>query len=156
MNGKGLVPLERVRSFVPAFKHTMHGISSYLLKAVAQRSVPCKGCGRPVAFQVYGSQPWFEARSDHAIRRQFWVRGICLSCGKKMGGFSADDAVFWSTPMIWQFIQQHPRWLNEPDAPIEYQGQPAILFHLADHTSAARLDVIVHRETLSILAILQA
>jgi len=75
---------------------------------------------------------------------------------EKDGGFSADDAVFWSTPMIRQFIERHPRWLNEPDAPIEYQGQPAILFRLSHHTSAARLDVIVHRETLSLLAIFQA
>jgi hypothetical protein len=44
------------------------------------------------------------------------------------------------------------RWLNQPDRPIEYRGQPAILFHLADRVSAAQLDVIADRQTLRVLA----
>ncbi|HLZ60797.1 MAG TPA: RNA polymerase sigma factor [Ktedonosporobacter sp.] len=155
VNGKGLVALERVSSFVPAFKRTMQGVSSYLMQAVTHGSTACRNCGQVVPVGVGSPKASLGASPDHIIQRQFWVSSICPACGEKVAGYSADDVVFWSSPVVLQFIQQHPRWLNEPDVPIEYQDQPAILFRLSDRMSSARLDVIAHRETLRILASFQ-
>jgi RNA polymerase sigma-70 factor (ECF subfamily) len=154
VNGKGLVRLDRLRSFRSAFKRTLHGVSHQMMQAVAAGETVCGKCGKAVPIQV-GSNSKREdgAVPDLAIRRQFWVRGFCLNCGSKAAGFSADDVVFWATPIIQQFIQRHPRWLSEPDVPVEYEGQPAIHFRLSDCMSAAKMDVIAHRETLQSLAI---
>ena len=152
VNGQGLVGVEQLRSFQPAFKRTMRGVSRHLLQAVASGQITCKSCGKLVPVQVGGPKQEICSTPDDALKRRFWIRGLCPACGQGLGGFSADDAVYWSHPTIQAFIQRHPRWLNEPDLPIDYQGQPAILFRLADALSTARLDIITHRHTLHVLA----
>ena len=155
VNGKGLVSVERLRSFQPAFKRTMRGISRHLLQAVTSGEIACKSCGKlaPVAVGDFKQ----ESASTSALQQRFWIRGECQHCGNSSVGClcSADDVVYWSHPVIQAFIQRHPRWLNQPDRPIEYRGQPAILFHLADRVSAAQLDVIADQQTLRVLTTLE-
>jgi RNA polymerase sigma factor (sigma-70 family) len=155
VNGRGLVAVEHVRSFQPAFKRTMRAVSRHLLQAVADGRIPCKYCGKLGPVEVGGPKQEASSTPDDALKRRFWIRGLCPYCGQVSAGFSADDAVYWSHPTIQAFIQQHPRWRNEPDLPITYQGQPAILFRLSDPMSAARLDVIAHRQKLRVLATVQ-
>ena len=152
VNGKGLVGVDHLRSFQPAFKRTMRALSRHLLQAVADGQMPCKFCGKLSPVEVGDPKQDASLTSDDPLERRFWIRGVCPHCGLKSGGFSADDAVYWSHPTIQAFIQRHARWRNEPDLPIFYQGQPAILFRLSDPTSTARLDVIAHRQTLHVLA----
>lgn len=157
VNGKGLVGVDHLRSFQPAFKRTMRAVSRHLLQAVADGQIPCKFCGKLIPIEVggpkqEGSAPPDDPPPDDPLKRRFWIRGLCPHCGRVLGGFSADDAVYWSHPEIQAFIQRHPRWRNEPDLPITAQGQPAILFRLSDPTSTAQLDVIAHRQTLRVLA----
>jgi RNA polymerase sigma factor (sigma-70 family) len=155
VNGKGLVGVDHLRSFQPAFKRTMRAVSRYLLQAVADGQIPCKFCGKLALVEV--GDPKHEAllMSDDPLKRRFWIGGLCPHCGQKSGGFSADDAVYWSHPATQEFIQRHARWRNEPDLPITYQEQPAVLFRLSDPMSTARLDVIAHRQTLRVLATLE-
>jgi RNA polymerase sigma factor (sigma-70 family) len=154
VNGKGMVQVDGLRSFQPAFKRTMRGVSRYLLGGIAAGELSCVQCGKPAPVRVseLGEE---KAISSGPYLRQFWVSGVCPHCGSKVGGASADDAVYWSHSVTQQFIQRYPRWLNEPDTPIEYDGQPAILFRLCDTLGAARLHVITHRETLQVLATFQ-
>jgi RNA polymerase sigma factor (sigma-70 family) len=152
VNGKGLVGVEHLRSFQPAFKRTMRAVSRHLLQAVADGQMACKFCGKLSPVEVGGPKQEASSTPDDPLKRRFWIRGICPHCGQVSGGFSADDAVYWSHPAIQAFIQRRPRWRNEPDLPISYQGQPAILFRLSDRMSAARLEVIAHRQTLRVLA----
>jgi hypothetical protein len=63
--------------------------------------------------------------------------------------------VYWSNPQIAGFIKRYPRWLNELDTALEYQGQPAILFRLSDRESRAQLHVLCHRQTLAVLAVFE-
>jgi RNA polymerase sigma-70 factor (ECF subfamily) len=151
VNGKGLVAVDHLRSFHPAFKHTMRAVSRHLLHAVAEGKMACKFCGKLAPVEVGG--PKQEASiHDDPLKRRFWIRGLCPHCGQVSAGYSADDAVYWSHPATQAFIQRHPRWRNEPDIPIHYQEQPAILFRLSDFMSTAELDVIAHRQTLRVLA----
>jgi RNA polymerase sigma factor (sigma-70 family) len=152
VNGKGLVGVDHLRSFQPAFKRTMRAISRHLLQAVANGQMSCKFCGKLAPIEVGGPKQEVSSTPDDPLKRRFWIRGLCPHCGRMLGGFSADDAVYWSHPAIQAFILRRPRWRNEPDLPITYQGQPAILFRLSDRMSAAQLDVIAHRQTLRVLA----
>jgi RNA polymerase sigma-70 factor (ECF subfamily) len=152
VNGKGLVGVEHLRSFQPAFKRTMRAVSRHLLQAVADGQIPCKSCGKLGPVEVGDPKQEVSLTPDDPLKRRFWIRGRCPHCGQVSAGFSADDAVYWSHPAIQAFIQRHPRWRNEPDLPIIYQWQPAILFRLSDPMSAAQLDVIAHRQTLRVLA----
>lgn len=52
-------------------------------------------------------------------------------------------------------MAQHPRWVNEPEALIEYNGQLAIRIRLTDIASAARLTLLAHSQTLQVLATFQ-
>lgn len=155
VNSKGLVELTNLHSFQPAFKRTMREVSRRMLQAVAAGTVACEGCGALVPFQVGGPKLDFNWTPTDRLRRHFWLRGECPHCGYMSGGFSADDAVYWSHPAILDFIQRYPRWLNELDSPVEYQGRPAILFRLSDHLSRAELHVLAHRQTLEVLDIFQ-
>ena len=87
---------------------------------------------------------------------QFWLWWDCPRCGPgpEAGGdfFAASDLVYWSNAHTQQFMQEHPRWISEPELLVEYAGQPAIRFQMADVTSSARLTVLAHRETLQALA----
>jgi RNA polymerase sigma-70 factor (ECF subfamily) len=152
VNGKGLARVEHLRSFQPAFKHTMRAVSRHLLQAVADGQMPCKFCGKLAPVEVGGPKQEVSWTRDDPLRRRFWIRGLCPHCGQVSAGFSADDAVYWSHAATQVFIQRHTRWRNEPDLPIIYQGQPAILFRLSDRMSTAQLDVIAHRQTLRVLA----
>jgi RNA polymerase sigma-70 factor (ECF subfamily) len=152
VNGRGLVAVEHARSFKPAFNRTMRAVSRHLLQAVANGRMPCKFCGKLARIEVGGPKQEESVTPDDPLKRRFWIRGLCPHCGQPLAGFSADDAVYWSHPAILAFIQRRPRWRNEPDLPIIYQGQPAILFRLSDRMSAARLDVIAHRQKLRVLA----
>lgn len=152
VNGKGLVNVENLRSFQPAFKRTMRGVSHHLLQAISTGTLACKYCGKSALIRVNDLKERLQSTSGRLFQRHFWISGHCPHCGNKIGGFSADDAVYWSRPEIQAFIQRYPRWLNEPDLPIEYEGQPAILFRLSDSMSAAQLHVITHRQTLQMLA----
>jgi RNA polymerase sigma-70 factor (ECF subfamily) len=153
VNSKGLVEFNKVHSFQPAFKRTMREVSRQMLQALAAGTVTCSGCGALIPFQVGGPKQSIDWTPSDRLRRHFWLRGECPHCGYVSGGFSADDAVYWSHPDVLDFIRRYPRWLNELDSPLEYQGQPAILFRLSDHSSQAELHVLAHRQTLEVLDI---
>jgi hypothetical protein len=155
VNSKGLVELTKAHSFRPAFKRTMREVSRRMLQALAAGTVMCEGCGASIPFQVGGPKQDFDWIPDDRLRRHFWLRGVCPHCGYVSGGFSADDALYWSHPTILEFIQRYPHWLNELDAPLEHQGKPAILFRLSDYSSQAQLRVLAHRQTLEVLDIFQ-
>jgi RNA polymerase sigma-70 factor (ECF subfamily) len=155
VNGKGVVGVEDLRSFQPAFKRTMRAVSRHLLRAVADGQMPCKYCGKLGPVEVGDPKQEASLTADDPLKRRFWIRGLCPHCGQVSAGFSADDAVYWSHPGTQAFIQRHARWRNEPDLPIIYQGQPAILFRLSDAMSAAQLDVIAHRQSLRVLTTIE-
>ena len=66
---------------------------------------------------------------------------------------SVDQLVYWSHPHTRQFIQQHQRWSSKPGTLIDYNGQQAIRFQIADVESADQLIVVAHRQTLQVLTL---
>jgi RNA polymerase sigma-70 factor (ECF subfamily) len=151
----GLVSLEGLHSFRPAWKRAMQGISDLVLSALATgQQLPCLFCGKPASIQVMNRDAVF---SSSSYPYTFWIRWHCNHCGEHIDSDgdipSIDQLVYWSHPQTRQFVQQHQRWSSEPATLLEHNGQQALRFQLADVESADHTTVVAHRQTLQILAI---
>lgn len=156
IHSMGLVSLAGLRSFRPAWKRVMQGLTDLVLQALPQGQHPCLFCGKLASVQVTGRDT--EAVSSFAPGPYpFWIHWHCPRCGEDLdsGGDvpSVDQLVYWSHPLTRQFMQQHPRWSSEPGTPVEQDGQQAIRFQIADVESADHLTVVAHRQTLQVLTL---
>jgi hypothetical protein len=66
---------------------------------------------------------------------------------------SVDQVVYWSNPRTRQFLLEHPHWHTERAKSGTYEGTSALHFQIANRESNEQLNVLAHRQTLSILAI---
>ena len=155
MHSMGLVSLAGLHSFRPAWKRAMQGMADLMLAALAHGQYPCLYCGKPASVQIMGRDA---QTSPSASPYPFWIHWHCDHCGENIDSNgdipSVDQLVYWSHPRTRQFMQQHPRWSSEPGTPVEYSGQQAIRFQLADMESADYLSIVAHRETLHVLTLL--
>jgi hypothetical protein len=141
----------------------MQAMSRLLMGTLRSGVHRCPYCGRPASIRLIEKTQ--EMQSNEAMLlppglawhpAQFWVWWDCSRCGQGPGAggalFAASDLVYWSYAPTQQFMREHPRWISEPELLVEYMGQHAIRFQMADVTSAARLTVLAHRQTLHALA----
>ncbi|GAC1346693.1 MAG: hypothetical protein NVSMB27_10730 [Ktedonobacteraceae bacterium] len=153
VHSMGLVSLGRLRSFRPAWKRTLQGLSELVLHALRDGNQPCPWCGNLTSIQVADAD--MEEDTPPMGPFRFWIRWSCACCGGyafSPGDLpSVDQIVFWSHPQARQFMVQHPHWLSTPGTSLEYAGQPALSFQIIDKGSAASMTVLVHRHTLRIL-----
>lgn len=161
VHSMGLVSLAGLRSFRPAWKRTMQGLTDRLLQTLSQARHPCLYCGKPALIQVKGSDSAIAQPTDlnngEISPSSFWLYLRCAHCGNDMDGCgclpSVDQLVYWSHPLTRQFLQQHSRCSSAPGKLVEYQGQQAINLQINDFESADQLTVLAHRQTLQILTI---
>ena len=167
VHSKGLVHLERLQAFRPAWKRTMQGMAQRLTQALHAKGRFCPSCGAPASLQLMDKlEGAAQAQDiqDIALPRglawhpyQFWVWWRCSRCHVAASDgadvFAASDLVYWSHGQTQRFIAEHPRWYSEPELLVEYEGRPAIRFQMADRTSAARLTVLASRQALDVLAV---
>ncbi len=155
LHSMGLVNLDKVRAFRPAWKRTLQAQSDQLITALARGWRACARCGLLSPVRVIGAAEKTHLKgAKPRVPYQFWVSWQCPHCrDDECPTLTADELTYWSHPQSRQFILDHPRWMSEPDEPVIYAGQPAIHFRLTDRSSAAHLDVFAHRQTLRILAI---
>ena len=165
VHSKGLVHLEGLQAFRPAWKRTMQEMARRLTQALRAEQRLCPYCGTPATLQLMDkSQATEEAGTamlPSGLARhpyQFWVCWRCPSLfgwpkRRRCSVFAASDLVYWSHERTRRFMGEHPRWGSEPELLVEYAGQPAIRFQMADLTSAERLTVLAHRQTLDVLAV---
>jgi hypothetical protein len=155
IHSKGLVQLDGIRSFRPAWKRTMQAITQLSRQGMTQGWHPCPRCGTPASVRLVSKDEERLLKGPY----QFWVVWHCPRCTgdacPSPGTVSADDVVYWSHPALRQFILQHARWVSEPDQAAEYAGQPAIRFRLVDVSSGACRTILAHRQTLEVLAIFE-
>lgn len=150
VNGWGHVPLDGLRSFRPAFKRVMRYASSYFLPGLTTGSQPCLACGAPQRPRIVGPD---ELGEPLEARAGLMVILRCGACGGHHADIRVAD-VLWSHPAAQRFMEQHPRSVTEPETAIEYLSRPAIRVRLTDVASAARLTLLVHPQTLHVLAAL--
>lgn len=164
IHSKGLIRLEGLQSFRPAWKRTMQGVTERFTRSLRAGGGSCPYCGTPASLRLVdaASAAWeteVVALPAGLARHpyQFWAWWQCPTC---YGGsrpeadvFAASDLVYWSDPRTMRFMAEHPRWVSEPELLVEYAGTPALRLQMADVTSAARLTVLAHRQTLRVLAV---
>ena len=164
VHSKGLVHLEGLQAFRPAWKRTMQEMARRLTQALRPEQRLCPYCGTQTTLQLMDKSQVTEDAGMTVLPSglarhpyQFWVcwRCPCCSGGPNATGsvFAASDLVYWSHERTRHFMGEHPRWGSEPELLVEYAGQPAIRFQMADLTSAERLTVLAHRQTLDVLAV---
>ncbi len=145
VHSKGLVRLDGVQSFRPAWKRTMQTMSRLLQGTLRPGAHVCPYCRVPARVRLI-EKTQVIVNNEAVILppglvrhpAQFWLWWDCPRCGHgpDAGGefFAASDLVYWSHAQTQQFMQEHPRWISEPELLVEYAGQPAIRFQMADVT----------------------
>lgn len=164
IHSKGLIRLDGLRSFRPAWKRTMQGTAQQFTQALRAGAYRCPFCGAPATLQLV-DKAQMAALSTETIPPgglsrhpyQFWVWWSCQQTGHDSDGhsglFAASDLVYWSCAKTQEFMREHPHWVSEPELLVEYAGQPALRLQMADTMSAVRLTVLADRQNLRVLAI---
>ncbi len=167
VHSMGLVNLSGLHSFRPAWKRTMQGLSDRVIQALLQDQHPCLYCGKSASIQVKSRNTETDSyrscqdvplypNSYEMNPSPFWVSLHCTHCGQRDASGdvpSVDQLVYWSHPLTRQFLQQYPHWSSEPGKPVEYAGEPAIHFQIADVESSNHLTVLAHRQTLRVMTV---
>lgn len=154
VHSMGLVSLSGLRTFQPAWKRTMRGLSERIIQALAQNRPACLYCGKPALIQVQSRNSEWPV---HSGPYPCWIRLQCAACNSEIDASGAlpsvDQLVYWSHPLTRQFLHEHPRWLSLPGGSDIYAGQQAMRFALADRESTSQLTVFAHPHTLRVLGI---
>jgi len=159
----GLVPLIGLRTFRPAWKRALQGLSDLITQSLqaaphfSKAHLPCIGCGEPAPIQIVDALEPDASSTSPSDPYRFSVRWHCARCGDYISAHGdlppVDQIIYWSDPRIRQFMTQHPRWLTTSSTTLEHAGQPAIRLSLTDLTSSASLTILAHRHTLSVLTV---
>ena len=150
----GLVSLAGLRSFRPAWKRVMQGLSERVTQALADEAQPCLSCGKPALFTVQAAGATAPPGAP-----AYWIRAECAHCGADadIGPDTClptvDQLVYWSDPRARQFLLRHPRCVSNLGPEVEREGAGALTFQLFDLDGADRLTVVARRETLSVLLV---
>jgi RNA polymerase sigma factor (sigma-70 family) len=164
IHSKGLIQLDGLQSFRPAWKRTLQGTAQHFTQALQSSAHSgaycCPFCGTPALLQLVDkvSAPVGVELPGSLARHpyRFWVWWRCQQprdgSDWHSGLFAASDLVYWSCAASQRFMRDHPHYVSEPELLVEYAGQPALRLQLADTTSAARLTLLANRQTLRILA----
>ena len=150
----GLVSLAGLRSFRPAWKRVMQGLSERITQALADEARPCLSCGKPALFTVHAAGATAPPGAP-----AYWIRAECAHCGADADINSdtclptVDQLVYWSDLRARQFLLRHPRCVSSLGQEIERDGTNALSFQLSDLDGADRLTVVARRETLRVLMV---
>jgi len=147
INTANMMSFANMRSFRPALKRAAQTVPSLYWQAFASGRQPCSICGQPAL--LLGTEP-------EVLPAPFYTRlnivYECSTCGRSSASIFSLCLAY---PPVAQFVMQHEHRILEPEELIEYQGQPAIKANIGDLLSAARLTMILHRQTYQLLAVFQ-
>jgi RNA polymerase sigma factor (sigma-70 family) len=142
-NTINFVSMEGLRSFRPAIKRALHAAHHHFRSMLTDKK--CFICKMPVRIQI-GS---YLEYCGICIPDRFYLAVECPCCGQ----FGSDIlAVYHAHPVVHRFITQHTRWISEPNTPMEFEGQQVIHASLVDLTTSERLTILVHPQTLQVIA----
>jgi hypothetical protein len=146
---RGLVPLKGTTSFLPAHKRLVRYVTTYLTPGLANGWQACPFCGASQPVQIVGPNAPDNLYAGSGLKALL----RCAACGEHVD--VPMSALVGPCPEAQRFMAHHPRWINEPEAFLEYQGQPTIRVRLSDVAGAARLTLIAHPRTLQVLAVFE-
>ena len=157
VNSWGHVPLDGMQSFRPAYKRVMQHAHAYFLPGLLSGRLACEKCGslQPLILVRADELPSVPGGShDHHDHSGLLLVTRCSACRWHHGEIAV-AALLWMQPVVQRFVDAHPRSMTEPETLVDYQGQPAIRVRMTDVSSAARLTLVAHPQTLQMLATFQ-
>ncbi|HEV8191193.1 MAG TPA: sigma-70 family RNA polymerase sigma factor [Ktedonobacterales bacterium] len=146
VNSGGVVPLEGLRSFRPALKRMWQHVTPYVTEGLIMGSQACPRCGARLSVRLSGPG----TQADNHGRSGVNVVMDCPRCGSHSDANAAMLVLLH--PDAQRFMIRHPRWHSEPEILLEHLGRPALQIQLMDALSAARLTILLDRQTLHVLA----
>lgn len=132
-------PFGKAKSFRPILKRLAARWYQTYTQVIAQGEYVCPRCHSSSPLQLQ----WADDLRGLAV--------VCQQCNTEDSSSLA--GIVMSSPAGVNFYQKHPRIRQLPDRTITYQGAPAIVLSSESVTDPATFDVIVHRDTFTILAI---
>lgn len=139
-----------IRSFRPAFKRVMQAGSIYYQTLLRERH--CQACQSPVEIQLIDrSMSTYRSHPFDALPLGIYALIDCPCCGTDC------CEIFYPTlchSAIRDFLLR-PRVLHEPTCFSTYEGSEAIRFRLLDLPRGDTLTVMVHPQTLHVLAAIE-
>jgi hypothetical protein len=154
VNSWGHVPLEGMQSFRPAYKRVMQHTHAYFLPGLLSGRLACEKCGslQPLDLVRADELPSVGGGShDRHHQSGLLMVTRCHACGWHHGEIAV-AALLWTEPVVQRFLDVHPRSVTEPETLVEYQRQPTIRVRMTDMSSAVRLTLLAHPQTLQVLA----
>jgi hypothetical protein len=139
-----------MHSFRPAYKRVMHDMSAYFLPGLTSGWLACVKCGTPQPLRLIRADEAIGMSHSHQQREGLLLVTQCQACGRHHADIAV-TALLWTQPSIQRFLEEYPRASTEPETFVEYLGQPAIRIRLTALTSATRLTLLAHPQSLDIL-----
>lgn len=138
-----------VRGYKPALGRVMRWANSYYRPALARGAAPCLRCGRDAPVRQ-GQDP----RLPPSMRDPSAAPGVhvaCDACGAAVSMRLSNLTLY--LPDAWRFWRAHPRIETLPAYEVEAQGRAALVTSFRGVTGAARLDVVMTRDTYEVLGV---
>lgn len=143
-NVRGLGP---IRSFRPALKRVMQAGAEFYHACLNQQR--CPTCQSTVQIQIIDRSTLVPPYSLYdALPLGIYARVNCPSCGTS---FCEAYIPVLRNPAIRDFLLR-PHILYEPSTFTTYEGSDAIRFRLVDLSSTETLTILVHPQTLHLMA----
>ena len=138
-------PFGQLKSFRPIFKRHILRAANIWGSSLEQGEHSCPSCGisSPVRLHMPDTLP-------PSMRRFRGIHTICNRCNTINS--MALHGLAICTPEGLEFFKENSRVRMLPERAIELNGDPAIVIAFESITNAATLDVLMHRDTFTILA----
>ncbi len=139
-----------MRSPKAILKRQLAYLSAFYWQAINQGQIPCPQCGRPSFTRVLSSSDMPASYRE----RSRSTYASCIRCEYCQGeDINPLSHLALDVPEAQQFWQEQSRIFWLPEREITYADQPALLSGFQSASSSARLEIILRRESLKILAI---
>lgn len=119
---------------------------AYYAKALAEGVVACTNCGHPAQFRLS-----LHDDTSVLVKDPHVLYVHCPACGEETS--SSLGGLTMARPEAQQFWERHRRIRALPEREIDVDGHPAIVCSLEGVGDNARLDVVIARDTLSVIHI---
>jgi RNA polymerase sigma-70 factor (ECF subfamily) len=134
--------LAGVKGFKPASNRLLAHNYAVFKDGIAGRTARCLRCGDEAPLRV-------DTRAFAGYRD---VRTSCPRCGWA-SGIATTAAVALNRPEAWAFQRAHGRVRTLPGRAVEAAGVPALVATMETLTGAARLEVVLTRDTLEVIGV---
>lgn len=136
-------------SFRPALKQMRQAATDFFMQGLVGDSRQCcMVCGASQRIEITSNTHEFLSSGSHS-RSGLTLLMYCSQCQTLTDCYLAGIACY-AHPAALRFIEQHPRWITEPERYVSYQGAQAIHTRLIDIASAAQMTLLVHPHTLEV------